>query len=316
MQSNPLEQAILRTVLYFDIFEYPLTATEIWKYLYRPELPESERDLMTIIEVLQRSDYLRERLTLVEGFYCRRGRESIIPERKRKNDRVDHQMRKTLRMVRWLRIFPWVRMIGIISSLPLGNVKQGSDIDLFIVAKKDTIWLTRLWVAGFLKILRQRPDTKEKKDRFCLSFFVTEDALDVSRASFGHDDIVFQYYILSIMPLYDPTRIYERFLEANAWLKKYVPNGFFPQIPVKQVGRPRWLALLHWFIDSATWPFFNGRLSDWYCNLQLRILPQNLKAIANIDTRVIISDQMLKFHDKDNRHQILKEWHERIHQNV
>jgi hypothetical protein len=43
----------------------------------------------------------------------------------------------------------------------------------------------------------------------------------------------------------------------------------------------------------------------------LRILPERLKTMANIDSRVIISDQMLKFHDKDNRHEILKKWRER-----
>jgi hypothetical protein len=46
--------------------------------------------------------------------------------------------------------------------------------------------------------------------------------------------------------------------------------------------------------------------------MQLRILPASLKSIANIDSRVIISDTMLKFHDKDTRHALKKKWLEKI----
>ncbi len=303
---------MVRTIAYFDLFDYPLTATEIWKFLYHPELPETERRLLKVSACLDQSEYLHSKLSVVEAFYCFKGRESIVAERKRRNNRVDHQMRKVMRMVHWLRIFPWIKMIAIISSLPLGNVKQGSDIDLFIVSKKDSIWVTRLFTAGFLKLLRQRPDESRTKDRFCLSFFITEDALGIDHAAFGPDDIAFQYYIQSCMPLYDPDHIYPKFLDANQWLSKYLPNARFQQLPPHLVERPRWLRMVHRSIDIITWPFFNGLFSDWYCNLQLRILPQRLKTIANIDSRVIISDQMLKFHDKDNRHELLKQWRTRV----
>ncbi len=312
MQRTALEASLLKTLAYFDMFEYPLTATELWKYLYHPELPAAERSLSRVIEALEQSERLRSQISVVEGFYCLKGREALIAERKRRNDRVDHQMRKAVRMVTWLRWFPWIRMIALISSLPMGNVKASSDIDLFIVAKKQYIWLTRLCAAGFLKVLRQRPDGDVSKDRFCLSFFVTEDALDLEPVSFGPDDIVFQYYVASILPIYDPDGLYSDLLKANRWLAKYLPNAQFEQQFVHEVFCPEWLWKVQSCIEFITWPFFNGYFDEWYCNLQLRILPERLKSIANIDSRVIISDQMLKFHDKDNRHEVVKKWHEHI----
>ncbi len=312
MKLAPLERSIIKTLVYFDLLDYPLTATEVWKWLYRPEVPDDARTLFHVSDSLENSTRLQELVSRREGFYCLRGREDLIPERKRRNNRVDRQLRKTCRVVKLLRLFPSIRMIAIASSLSFGNVKETSDIDLFIVTKKNQIWMTRLFAAGSLKLLRQRPQPMPLPDRFCLSFFVSEDALNVEKAAFGSDDIVFQYYVQSFIPIYDPDGLYARFLKENAWYAKYLPNAYFEQGFLCEVGRPQWLVWWHRFFESISYPFFHGPLSDWYCNLQLKILPDRLKSIANIDSRVIISDQMLKFHDKDNRQELRHKWQERL----
>ena len=314
MPLNTLEKSIIKTLAYFDLFEYPLTATEVWKWLYRPEVSEEERSLFHIIKTLDTSTELQKYITLCEGFYCLQGCAHTIRERKRRNNRVDHQLRKTMRIVKLLRFIPSIRMIAIASSLPIGNVKETSDIDLFIITRRNQIWKTRLFASGSLKLLRQRPDKERTRDRFCLSFFVSDDKLNIEKAAFGNDDIVFQYYVQSFAPVYDPDKLYTKFFQENSWIAKHLPNAYFEQRLVNEVDRPLWLLFWHYFFNVITWPFFNGRMSDWYCNLQLKIMPESLKSIANIDSRVVISDQMLKFHDKDNRHEIHRMWLERTKQ--
>ena len=46
---------------------------------------------------------------------------------------------------------------------------------------------------------------------------------------------------------------------------------------------------------------FNGLSEKFYRWLQLKIMPKHLKELANQSTSVIITDQILKFHDKDKR---------------
>ncbi|MBI4090530.1 MAG: hypothetical protein HY422_00735 [Candidatus Komeilibacteria bacterium] len=311
MKFNSLEKSILRTIVFFDLLNYPLTSTEVWRWLYRPAVPTQERTLGKVADALEHSEALSNHIGRVEGFYHLKGRESIVPERKRRNNRVDHQMRKTVRMTKLLRCVPWVRMIAAYSSLAIGNVKETSDIDLLIVARKNTIWLTRFFTVGILKILRKRPDARTTQDRFCLSFFITDDALNVERGAFGADDIGYQYYMLILLPIYDPDKLLPKFRRANPWLAQTFPNSPEADTFTFPVARPVWLLALHRSIDIITWPFFNGIFSDWYCNMQLRILPEKLKSIANIDSRVIISDTMLKFHDKDTRHELRKKWLEK-----
>ena len=309
---TPLEKSIIRAVVYFDLLDYPLTATEIWKYLYKPDVPSQERTLEHICTALEASPALKQCLSRREGFYCLRGREGLIPERKERNLRADRQMRKAVRLVKIFRWLPSIKMIAIASSLPLGNVKRTSDIDLFIIAKKDQIWWTRLLTVGFVKFFRLRPKGAITSNRFCLSFFITEDALDIGSAAFSADDLAFHYYVQTFMPLYDPDGLQEKFLQANRWLWSYLPEAEGGNACVLEVARPHWLQTWHRLAEILTWPLFNGFMSDWYCKIQLNILPSQLKSLANIDTRVIISDTMLKFHDKDNRLQLRALWLERL----
>ncbi|MEK7584295.1 MAG: nucleotidyltransferase domain-containing protein [Patescibacteria group bacterium] len=312
MTLTKLEKAIVRTIAYFDILEYPLTQTEVWKWLHRPELTENERSLSKVREALEQSRALAEVLSLTEAFYTLRGREHLVPVRKMRNLNVDRQIQKVVRMTKLMRLIPSVKMIAIYSSLAIGNVKEQSDIDLFIVAKKNQIWWTRFLIVGLLKLLRQRPTAQVTRDKLCLSFYVTEDNLDISAASFGHDDIAYRYYVANFIPVYDPDHIYETFLRKNAWWERDLPNAYFPQQLLQEVARPAWLVLWHRLFEWVSWPLAEGPLSDWCCNLQLRIMPSHLKALANIDVRVIISDRMLKFHNKDTRVQQRKAWLDRI----
>lgn len=306
-----LEKSIMKTIAYFDMLGYPLTVTETWKWLYKPDVPASERTYDAVEKALE-SKTLSAILARVEAFYCFIGREQAVFERKVRNVRVDRQMRKAVLLAKILRFIPYVRMLALVSSISTGNVKEDSDIDLFIVTQKNRIWLTRLLVVGVLKILRKRPTAQRKKDMFCASFFVSEDALNIESGSFGHDDISYQYYVASIVPLYETHKTYEKFLEANRWLSAYLPNAYHEERLTWEVACPAWLSVLHGVIAIILWPLFNGPLSDWYPNMQLKIMPVQLKELANIDSRVIITDWMLKFHDKDNRQELKHRWSERV----
>lgn len=109
-------------------------------------------------------------------------------------------------------------MIAIVNSLSMYATHKDSDIDLFIITKPGMIWFVRffstliLWKKG---VWRKNDDIA---GNFCLSFFITTDALDLSKIAI-ENDIYLYYWIYYLKPIFDKNNTYERFLEANNWVQ-------------------------------------------------------------------------------------------------
>lgn len=315
MELSKLEKSIVETVCYFDLQDYPLTAVEIWRWLYNPPLTDNRPPtLLEVDESLKKSQFLRELLDCFQGFYFLRGREQLVLQRKDRNLLADKKMKKAVKYVKLFRFFPTVRLIAVCSSLSAGNVKESSDIDMFIVAKNGTIWLTRFLLVTTLKILGQRPTLNQTKDKICLSYYVTVDSMDLEQSQAAQDDIVFTYYVDGFLPLYDPDGLYQQFYEINHWYRKRLPNSDWPNRTVLEIKNGRWSEFFQSVLEVVYWPLSNRLSRDWLCNLQLSIMPERLKSRANVDSNVIVTDRILKFHDKDNRVVMRQKWLNHVHQ--
>jgi len=94
---------------------------------------------------------------------------------------------------------------------------EGSDIDLFIIAKENRLWTVRILTTLYFSILGQRKTNKKHAGKFCLSFFITEKKLNFQDFALK-DDIYLYFWIVFLKPLLDKENIYERFLKAqNTW---------------------------------------------------------------------------------------------------
>lgn len=306
---NDLEKSILKTVSFFDVFSYPLTASEIWKWLYKPQQNYS---LFDIKECLDKSSVLNDKLECREGFYSILGRESIHLKRKHNNNLAERKFRKVVYLARVYRFIPFVRMMAVCNSLGYSNAREKSDIDLFIIARRRTIWLARLFTILVVKILHMRPTEENKQDAFCLSFFIDENYLDIENSRMGSEDIYYPYWVSNLIPIYDPDGLYKKFLEANKWYKKYLPNAYPNQFS-KEV-HPTWLSkTFNHILYLIFYPPVLRRVTyNFYRKIQVKIIGRNLKALINIDTRVIVNERMLKFYSNDNRELFAKRWKDTV----
>jgi hypothetical protein len=137
-----------------------------------------------------------------------------------------------------------------------------------------------------------------------MSFFVSETAQDLSRCALGTEDIYLRYWAATLVPLYDAGGAWSRFLSANGWMHDRLP-GLRPAttaaMPSRAPGRrtaalggrsPRWTRPLLPLLRSA----------DAHARkIQMRMFPKEIARMANLDSRVIVSDDMLKFHVNDRR---------------
>jgi len=308
--ANALEQSILKTVAFFDVFNYPLTAEEIWRWLYRPAQKFS---LFEVKVALESSSVLKNKLALSEAFYSLKNREYIYLIRKHHNDLSERKFAKVLSLLKIYKYLPFIKMIAICNSLSFSNASEESDIDLFIITEKNKIWLARFFTILIVKILGIRPNKLNHRDTFCLSFFISEDSLNIENILFNPHDIYTPYWLAQLLPIYDEDDTYKNFLQANDWVKKYLPNTYPNQFCQKiKVGFFSNLIrkVLAFFFSP---PFLNHYLDNIYRRIQSRIIARNLRELINVDTKIIVNEHMLKFHANDRRELFYKKWRERMY---
>ena len=184
----------------------------------------------------------------------------------------------------YLSYIPGIRMIAVVNSLSMNATHTNSDIDLFIVTSPGMIWFVRFFSTLLLWSLWVWRHGADIAWYFCLSFFVTTDALDLKKIAIDQDIYLF-YWIYYMKPLYDAGWVYVDFLGANTWVNTTIPKH---EIPIRQkqvVDRffSPFNSIIRFFLLPRTMTTYQKKWSpEW----------------------VIITDMMLKFHDTDKRKEV------------
>ncbi len=281
---STLDQAILRTIIYFDIFDYPLTAQEIHSWL----LTDNSVEFNKILSVLQNPSRL-EIVETAEGFYFLRGKNKNVETRKSRHWLAEQKFRIALKNIRLLRHLPFIKAIFVANRLAYENTTENSDIDLVIITKKNRIWSARFFSALLMKLLNRRPTATNHKNKICLSFFLAEDQLSL-KDFYKTGDIHFQYWLKQWQPVFDPENYLEKFWLVNSNIKKLTANFQPNKISDRRSVGKSWV--------QPILTFFKSLIPEaWYKQLQLKIMPAELK--NNRAPNVVLSDQMLKLHVLD-----------------
>ncbi|MCK5510320.1 hypothetical protein KAI65_02135 [Candidatus Parcubacteria bacterium] len=295
--KNKLKKEILKTIAFFDMFNYPLTPFEIWTFCgIKCELGE-------IFEVLNCNSLP---LKTKYGFYFLNNRSEIVDIRQRRYNYANRKFKRALKIARLFKIIPWIKMIAVGNSIGANNLRDDSDIDFFIITETKKIWVTRWFCAGIAKLLNLRPQPLKKRDTICLSFYITDDNLELKKLMLVEDqacDIYFIYWLANLVPIYNKDNTYLKLINANNWLKEYLPN-WQPHYSghMRDVGSP-FSGFYRDFIDMII-----GGADSLLKKIQLRIMPNVLREQINIDTRVVVNDKILKLYVNDRREEFRKKY--------
>jgi hypothetical protein len=292
IMEKSLKKSILKTVTFFNLFDYPLTELEIWKFLYSPKKQYSLSEVRSVLKLNPPN------IETYQGFYFLKGQREIIEIKHLRYKESFIKFKKAKRVAKIFSVIPFIQLIAIGNFIPENNTKKESDIDFFIVTKKNRIWVTRAICVALIIILKLRPTKKNKRNKICLTFYTTDQALSFKNLILpkneGVGDLYLFYWIATLYPLYNIDKTYEKFIKENSWLKNYLPN-LLPVIPSqKRRVDSKFKCFILQVFNFNFWEKFTKKI-------QLKILPSNLKNMANYDTRVILNDSMLKFHDQDSR---------------
>ena len=298
MNNDKIQAAILKTVIFFDLFNYPLTNWEIWQYLnLEINLGISEKS----VEDLVLSGTLKQK----DGFYFLPDREEIISIRRERYNFANYKIKLARRATKLFKWLPSVKLVAVANLIGHHNLRNESDIDIFIVSSPNRLWLTRLFCTGLMKITKQRPTKECKRNKMCLSFYASADGLAMESLRFKPSDPYFDYWFLGLYPIYDNDKYLAYLRFKNPWLKKSFPNSLLlrENFPDNYFSK-NWL----------DWVLYYGAntLNCWAKKIQLLILPKKLKDLVGKDAGVVLNDQILRFYLKDKRQEFLDKYNQRL----
>jgi hypothetical protein len=205
---SPLSASVLRILAYFDIFNYPLSAREIFEYCDHKDI--SFIELGVELSQLLASGYINEH----REFYFLQNDPGLVEKRLEANIISEKYLEKASRFSSIMAHFPFVRGICISGSLSKKNADHKADIDYFILTQPG-----RLWIARTLLVLFKKLFLLNSRKFFCVNYFVDTDHLEIpDRNIFTATEIVF------LIPTYNLDN-YRLFLEANAWTSRHYPNA-------------------------------------------------------------------------------------------
>ena len=300
-----LRQSIINTLAYFDLADYPLTKEELFSFLWQPPASSYPDFLNTI-----------GNLNSKFGYYFLPGREETVEVRRRKLLISEQKLKIARRAVKIIRSVPYLRAVFVCNTTGSEQANEDSDIDFFIVTEKNRIWITRLFVTFLLTLFGLRRAGKQVKNKICLSFYVTTTSLDLAKWRVADDDIHFAYWINQMLPVFDPENYYFKFLEANLWTKTYLSNlnpnqasSYLPKIPESRFGKI-WKKVWEKMWEGSYGDVINNQAKQ----MQLSKMKFSGKEIdRGEDKGVVISDEVLKFHEKDTRIAYREAWKQKIY---
>lgn len=203
--------SVFHTLAYADVFDYPLTTHEVYRYL-----STANASLEDVAQALADETLFSK----VEDYYTLRGREEIV-ETRRQRARVANQMWiKAIRYGRIIASLPFVRMVAVTGSLSMSNTDEGKDIDYMIVTAPDHLWTCRalsLLVARFAKL---------DGVHLCPNYLVTTNALELQEHS-----LYVAHELAQMVPL-SGMEVYAEMRRRNGWMADYLPNALMaPEMP-------------------------------------------------------------------------------------
>jgi hypothetical protein len=251
-EPSALQRDVLRTILYFDVFRYPLSPGEIYQYL--PTNSTSPADVHRACATPPLSMFLRKD----DGLYFLPQPSSLEPNPvsdRRANERRARTFMKIARAMAWIVTrFPFVRGLGISGELSKGVVSKNGDIDFVVVTAPGRVWVVRTLLILFKKVF-----LLNRKKFFCVNHFIAEGYFSISERN--------QYTALeiaTIIPLSNPL-FFAHFSDHNPWIREYYPN--LHSLPTSGAieNKPGLLQkFLEWPLNGTTGDLLDKRLMEWW----------------------------------------------------
>jgi hypothetical protein len=206
LPTRDQELAVLRSVVYASLFDYPLTLAQLESSLIgvRAEAP-------AIASWLRNSEFLQCAIEHRDGLFFPTGRADLVATRARREALSRELLDRDRRILTVIACMPFVRMAALSGSLAHLNAEGSADLDLFVITAPHRVWSVTVATLVLSKLLGCRR-------HLCMNYVVSEQALEIAP-----QDLFSANQIIHLRPM-TGHRVFERFVKANPFVRDFYPN--------------------------------------------------------------------------------------------
>jgi hypothetical protein len=266
MPNRDHELAVLRSVVYASLFDYPLTPQQL-----EATLIGVKADAATIESWWRDSELLQATIAYRDGLYYPAGRADLVETRSRREALSRDLLDRDRRALSLVAHMPFVRMVALSGSLAHLNAEGSADLDLFVITAPNRVWTVTVATLVIAKVLGWRK-------RVCMNYVVSERALRVEP-----QDLFSANQIIHLRPIVGHD-VFARFVAANDFVSRFYPN-FAP--PKPQAPSPKSLLerllslgpaqLAENVARSLYGGYLRRRAASWQSRDQVRLEAECLK---------------------------------------
>jgi hypothetical protein len=204
------ELAVLRSVVYASLFDYPLAPAQL-----EASLIGERADAATIERWWRESDLLQASIEYRDGLYFPAGRSDLVSTRARREALSRELLDRDRRILSLVSNMPFVRMVALSGSLAHLNAEGSADLDLFVITAPHRVWGVTLATLVVSKMLGWRKHV-------CMNYVVSEHAMAIEPA-----DLFSANQIIHLRPIVGH-HVFQRFVQKNSFVRNFYPNFELP----------------------------------------------------------------------------------------
>ncbi len=296
MKYQHLSDAIIKTLCYFDIFEYPLRPEEVYFNLPHKDVPFE--DVHETLKQLNSEGVLR---MSTEYYYLTRHSENIVTRRLEMEKRAKRMQRSARWMAKLFKKFPFVRCVLLTGDLSKNVAGHESDIDFLIITEADRLWVCRTVLMIFRRIF-----FLNNRKWMCINYFLAKGALEVNPKN-----IYTAVETATAQVLWNEIE-FKNYCDANRWIYQFLPNWRYRESGTPILPQSR--SILQRIIEGAMRTLPLDRMDQWlmsfsqgYWSRKYNDLDEDRRAV-----RFSCSRQKSTAFGKDHHSRILDEYDRRV----
>jgi len=237
---------ILKTLAYFDMFDYPLNTKEIQFFL-------GQQTILSIINEHLKLLIADKIVFQVDEFYSLQMNLKLAERRRKGNAAAIKEMKNAEYATSILSKFPYIKGIAVSGSLSKNYCDESTDIDFFIITTAGRLWIARTILHIFYKFVW----LAGKQRLFCLNYYIDEQKTEIEEKN-----IFTAIEIVTLIPM-KGGKVFQDFMRANAWTNKYLPMATSTANELPEIKKRSLTSFIEKLFDGPV----GERLDKWLMRL-------------------------------------------------